>query len=99
MSNKAINEAIIAKVKADKHELDSAHDLLINILDYSGIEPNGFLNAAVVDAFLASLPDDELAEIHQWGMGDTCTRDMIYVRATGHGLPESVMQVYRQHHS
>lgn len=101
MSNKAINEAIIAKVKADKHELDSAHDLLINILDHFDIDPDTYLNPAVVDAFFATLQDDEMAEIYRWGMGDTCVRDSIYVRFTEtmDTMPESIMQVYRQHHS
>lgn len=93
-----ISSAIRAKLKADSYDMDCAHDLLINILGHFEVEPGGYLHEEVVTTFIDALTDSELAEIHTWGMSDTCVRDSIYVRITEDAIPDSVTAALVKHH-
>lgn len=78
----AAAEEVRKAIRASDADRAALHDViaeLIPIADFPGGK-YGRLPAAIIDAVIDTLTEDELFEAGRWSVGDTVVRDNIYLR-------------------
>ncbi|WP_158728309.1 MULTISPECIES: hypothetical protein [unclassified Flavobacterium] len=70
----------LTKVEFDQSDLDTLHDVIFNAL-----RKEDLTNEQILE-YWNKLPDDIKMEAIKWGVGDTPTRDNMYVWFQQNGL-------------